>query len=121
MSFIQTIYRKITPFMYSNGFIAVSKCFYRIEADIAFCVELCMPSELLYVNFYLIPLYMPCKNRYYTYGNRLNNLDIKALPIIKKNANNDQIEQWCISFYDVLEMVVFPLPGIPIKTIFFIL
>jgi hypothetical protein len=84
MTVCNNIIKNIQGFMKVNGFNKIKRCFYRIDGDIAFCVELEVPSGLVYVNCYIIPLYVPAEYRYYTYGTRFA---IK-LPTIEISDNN---------------------------------
>lgn len=45
--------------------------FYRISNGIAFCIRIEHPG-LYYVNYFIIPLYLPQERISFTYGNRMN-------------------------------------------------
>ena len=57
--------------MKSNGFSFKKGCFYRIESDMAFCVNVEMPTGMVYANCFVLPLYVPADQIYMTYGTRL--------------------------------------------------
>lgn len=86
-----------------NGFSVQKRCFYCIYNDLAYCVELEMPSNLVYVTCYIIPLYMPTEFRYFTYGMRLK----EVLPIA--NISTTELEQWCDQLEQCLQRIVFPM------------
>lgn len=108
MSFTKKIINHISPYMAQKGYALSNKCFYIIQDEIAYCIEFDVPGGLLYVTFYVMPLYIPCENRYYTYGNRLNCMPEVNLSTLKKDANNHDIAIWCQSLISALEKVVFP-------------
>ena len=62
-----------------------------------------MPSSLIYATFFVMPLYIPCEHRYYTYGKR-----ISALPLLPRDASDKEIEKWCEALCEELENRVFP-------------
>ncbi len=103
MSVMNNIVKDIRPFMKQYGFSLTQKCFYRIENDLAYCVEIEKPSALVYVTCYIIPLYIPTEHRYYTYGTRMTD---KLLTV---NANTDVVEQWCERLKKNLQNRVFPV------------
>lgn len=94
MGFTQDIIKKISPFMKQSGYIRKGKCFYYVQNDIAFCVELDYTGHLLYVTYYFMPLYIPALNRYYSYGNRLNSHPQSKLSNLDANATKEQISFW---------------------------
>ena len=57
--------------MKANGFALKKGVFYRIENDMAFCVNLEMPTGTVYSNCFVLPLYVPTEFCYMTYGTRL--------------------------------------------------
>lgn len=62
---------KISPYMSACEFKRLKNCFYFVANNLAFCVEFEKPSGLFYLHYYIIPLYIPHKNRCFTYGNRI--------------------------------------------------
>lgn len=96
------IIKKLQGFMKLNGFNCRKRCFYKIDGDIALCVELEIPSGLAYVNCYVIPLYIPAENRYYTYGTRVNMI----LPIVGTDIND--VNLWCNQLMQLLSDSIFP-------------
>ena len=57
--------------MKANGFAFKKGVFYRIENDMAFCMNLEMPTGTVYSNCFVLPLYVPTEFCYTTYGTRL--------------------------------------------------
>jgi hypothetical protein len=103
MSVLRKITGQIRPYMDENGYTFSQNYFYKIHNDIAYGLELEMPSELVYATFFVIPLYIPCKNRYFTYGNRVS----KPMPL-SKNASENELEAWCGLLRKYLEKDIFP-------------
>lgn len=65
------IHKSIGPYMKKNGFKRKGKFYFKIKNDIAFCLEFEKPSQIIYIAYYFIPLYIPHENRCFTYGNRV--------------------------------------------------
>lgn len=103
MTATQKITNCIRPYMKNHDYQFSKKCFYRIQNDIACCVQFDMPSNLIYATFFVMPLYIPCEHRYYTYGNR-----ISALPLLPRDASDEKIEKWCEALCGELENKIFP-------------
>lgn len=74
----------------------------------AFCLEFDIPSEWLYATFFVMPLYIPCQNRYYDYGNRLSSLHRSKLSPLSKSAPDDELNVYCELLCYYLEKFVFP-------------
>lgn len=108
MSILQKITKLICPYMNEQGYTLSQKCFYKIHNDIAYCLEFDMPGGLVYANFFVMPLYIPCKNRYYTYGNRVNSLRRSKLLPLAKNASDDEVNDWCDLLLHYLKKCIFP-------------
>lgn len=107
MGTIPKIASQIRPYMKENGYTFSKKCYYKIQNDMAFCIQFDMPSGLVYATFFVMPLYIPCQNRYYTYGNRINALS-SQLSVLTSSASDNEIAKWCVSLCDQLEKIVFP-------------
>lgn len=71
MTFCERIRKNAQSFMKANGFAFKKGVFYRIENDMAFCVNLEMPTGTVYSNCFVLPLYVPTEFCYTTYGTRL--------------------------------------------------
>ena len=69
---------QLAPFFRSHGFKRKSNRFFKIINNVAFCIELDRPGGL-YVQSYIIPLYMPHDFRCFTYGERLQ--EFKKCPV----------------------------------------
>ena len=94
--------------MKQRGYIKKGKCFYYVQNDIAFCVELDYAGHLLYVTYYFIPLYIPALNRYYSYGNRLNSHPQSKLPNLDASATREQISFWTEELIHEIKYLVIP-------------
>ncbi len=108
MNIINQVIKLVSPYMKSKGFRLSKKNYYYISNDIAYCISLEMPGGLLYVNAYIMPLYLPCKNRYYTYGIRLNNY-CKSLFTLTKNDTDEDICRWCKELCWCIETEILPI------------
>lgn len=71
MTFCERIRKSAQSFMRANGFAFKKGIFCRIENDMAFCVNLEMPTGTVYSNCFVLPLYVPTEFCYMTYGTRL--------------------------------------------------
>lgn len=105
MSLLKQVVNQIRPYMQEHGYQFSRNCFYSIYDNIAYCIGLDMPGGLLYATFYVMPLYIPCENRYYSYGNRLHVLPFSHLAPLHEGTD---VLSWCEDFYKELEKVVFP-------------
>lgn len=99
---------RMRPFMKEHGYQNAKTCFYRIQNEIASCVQLDMPGGLVYVTFYVMPLYLPWENRCYTYGNRVSALRQCKFAPLRRDAGESEIAQWLEQLYGCLERFVFP-------------
>ena len=93
--------------MKDKGYKRKGKLFYKIEHSMAFCIEFEIPSQLLYVAFYVLPLYIPHENRNLTYGIRQQFNGVK----IRRNAQGKQIADdvcWHEEFLDYADTYIFP-------------
>ena len=108
MNIVNQVIKRIDSYMRSRGFSLFEKNYYYISNDIAYCISFEMPGGLLYVTAYIMPLYLPCECRYYSYGRRLNN-HYKRLFTLKKNDNNETICQWCEELCQCIEKEILPV------------
>lgn len=108
MSFTREIIKKTSSYLCAKGFSCSGRHFYKIANDLAFCVSIEMPSGLVYVTAYVVPLYVPCSYRYYTYGNRLNYIADIQLPILSKTDDLSKIDQWCNLLCQNLDQKIVP-------------
>ena len=108
MSILQKITKQIYPYMNEQGYTLSKKCFYKIHNDIAYCLEFEMPSGLVYVTFFVMPLYITAQHHYYTYGNRVGSLRHSKLLPLSKNASEDELNAWCKILLDSLDKVILP-------------
>lgn len=109
MTVIQKISDHIAPFMKEQGFCYKQKCFYKIHNDIAFCVQLDATVGLIHATYFVMPLYIPCSSRYYSYGKRITDLSASRLAALPREASDDEIAKWCTQLCSYLETTVFPL------------
>ncbi len=94
--------------MNEYGYTFSKKCFYKIQNDMAYCLQFDMPSGLVYATFFVMPLYIPSQNRYYTYGNRISSLHHSKLLPLSKSASDDELNVWRELLCYYLEKFVFP-------------
>lgn len=109
MSFTNEIAQRIGPYMKSRGFKRKGGRFYYVQNDIAFCVDLEMPTASVYVWAYVLPLYMPCDFIPLSYGNRMGNMPSVMLPSLLKTDSGEQIESWCSLLCRRIEDTIVPL------------
>ena len=108
MSILQKITEQIYPYMNEQGYNLSKKRFYKIHNDIAYCLEFDMPGRLVYATYFVMPLYIPTQNRYYTYGNRVSSLRRSKLLPLSQNASDDELTVWCKLLQHSLEKSIFP-------------
>ena len=94
--------------MSEKGYTLSKNCFYKIHNDIAYCLAFDTPGELVYATFFVMPLYIPCQNRYYTYGNRVNSLRRSKMLPLTKSASDDEVNVWCMLLLHYLKKYIFP-------------
>lgn len=107
MSVYQESKKYIKKFLSDRGFSNTKQTFYRIENDIAYCITFEVGS-LIYVVVHIVPLYIPSKRIYLTYGQRLNNITssgVKAILTTEKGANKTE---WLDSFCRCIDDIVLP-------------
>lgn len=109
MTVIQKITDHIAPFMKEQGFCYKQKCFYKIQNDIAFCVQLDATVGLIHATYFVMPLYIPCSTCYYSYGKRITDLSVSRLAALPREASDGEIAKWCDQLCSFLETTVFPL------------
>ena len=80
---------QLAPFFSAHGFKRKSNRFFKIINNVAFCIDLDRPGGL-YVQSYIIPLYMPHDFRSFTYGNRLQ--DFEKCPVPNENWLTERTE-----------------------------
>lgn len=101
---------QLAPFFKANGYKRKSNRFYKIVNNVAFCIELDRPGGL-YVQTYIIPLYMPHDFRYFTYGERLQEFKKCPVPdehfLTERTKCNEYVaktieccEKYILPFYD---------------------
>lgn len=108
MSIFKAVAKRITPYMRANGFILVGRSYYYIVNDIAHCISFDAPGGFLYVTAYIMPLFIPCDSKYYTYGNRLNVIDGVNLPLLSKSEDGVAIDKWCSQLRQHIERKILP-------------
>lgn len=110
MSVFRDVLKKITPFMKSRGFVrsGYSGRFYYVANDIAYCVTFEKPSILIYVEIYIIPLYIPTDFIYFTYGDRLRNLPGLELRTLTENEP-ELMEQWVADYCKAMDEKILPV------------
>lgn len=102
---IKRVLQEVTPYLVEHSFRKKKRLFYKVKEALAFCIEFENPGGLIYVNYYVIPLYVPHTGRCFTYGNRATlNIDCTGSAITSAEVNLavDQLR-------DTLRKVIFPL------------
>lgn len=108
MKILRNITKRIAPYLHAKGFLGSGNQYYFIENDISYCIGLDVPGGITYVTAYILPLYVPCETRYYTYGNRLNADPDICLPLLRKNAGDSEIDNWCENLCEAIDKHVLP-------------
>ena len=98
----------IAPYFRSRGFRRKGNTFSYIKNNISYRIGFEMPTGLIYVTAYIVPLYIPCECNYLSYGNRLSNLTKFEFPILLKDASSEQIEAWCQLLSNMLDTYILP-------------
>jgi hypothetical protein len=108
MNIAREVLKRISPYMKSKGFTLSGRNFYFISNDIAYCVAIDVPGGLLYATAYVMPLYVPCESRYYTYGDRINDQNKSMVPLLRKDADIETICKWCDVLCQCIETKIMP-------------
>lgn len=105
----QKLIRAITPYMKGYSFKRKGRFFYKLLEDLVFCVEFEKPGEIIYMNYYVVPLYMPHEFRCFTYGNRVvvSSDCIGAKP--EQEVNEGEITECVSQIQGYMETIVLPL------------
>lgn len=105
---VQSVICKLQPFMEQQGFSRTKACFYRIENHIAQCLEFESPGGMIYATCYIMPLYLPAKNRQFTYGIRLSAVPNTGVTPLNKNCDKLTFDQWCASYLSCFKSFAIP-------------
>ena len=95
MKLMPQIYKIMNPFFKEHGFSKKRGTYFKFSSNIAFCISFEKPSDLVYVSFCLLPLYIPTAFLYLTYGDRIGNRYPDRLPQLTGEANEESIITWC--------------------------
>lgn len=106
---IKVALKTIEPYMYENGFKKRNRLFYKIQNDLAYCIEFERPSGLVYVCYYVMPLYIPHANRCYTYGKRLVLKENNATLSLTNDSTVEEVTKWAKQLFIHIKNTVFPL------------
>lgn len=109
MTITQKIANHIEPYMSEHCFCFRKNCFYKIQNDIAFCVQFDATDGFVYATYFVMPLYIPCSTSYYSYGHRITSIPTSRLSALSRDASNDEIENWCRLLRHYLTDRVLPL------------
>lgn len=107
MNFSTHVCKQLALHLSSDGFERNGRLFYRIKNDLCFCIHIQMPSDLVHVHFFVMPLYIPSEHIYFTYGRRLC-YAVPTSPKLYKSASDEEIEIWCNETYQILSKEVLP-------------
>ncbi len=105
---LSKVKKKLKMSLLPMGFSNIENCYYYIKNDIAFCLSFDQPSGIVYCTFHIIPLYIPCERRYYTYGNRLNGFPNSSVGILMKSASDRELDVWYENLLYTLKVIIFP-------------
>ena len=100
--------KKLKQTLSPMGFRNAGNCYYYIKNDIAFCLSFDQPSGILYCTVHIIPLYIPCERRHYTYGNRLNSFSNSSVGVLMKSAPDKEVDTWFENLLYTLRESIFP-------------
>ena len=78
------------PFFKEHGYQQKGNTFFKIENGLAFCILFERPTAIIYVHYYVLPLYIPTDNHYLTYGDRLESHSIYPVPSFNISEENDE-------------------------------
>ena len=108
MTLMDKIHKEIKPYMAKNGFLRKGRIYYRISHDISYCIGFDNPGHNVHAYFFLMPLYIRSEFQYLTYGERLNILFHKEIPVLDKTATDGQIIDWVNSITNLISAYVLP-------------
>ena len=104
---IKMMIKRITPFFEMNQFNKKGYLFYYIKDKTAYCVEF-ESLNLIYCRYYILPLYIPTENRYYTYGNRMESFTKHKITPLDPSADDEAYQKWICSVQKALQLKIFP-------------
>lgn len=105
MKMKQEILKRMTPYMKQKGFALSKSSYVRISNDVAQCIDFSVPTGIMYVTAYIIPLYVPCEGRYYTYGSRVQ---IPSLLTLTRDSDAVVIDKICDDLRQHFDRQIFP-------------
>ena len=93
-----------------RGFLQKGKkTFYLRENDIIALFSFERPTGVLYLQFAILPLFLPCPGHItYSFGRRLESLFFD-LPTITKSASEEQVRAYCVLAMEHIEHDVLPV------------
>ena len=107
MNFSTYVCNQLASRLALDGFKRGGRLIYKITNELCFCFHIQIPSDLVHVHFFILPLYMPSERIHFTYGNRLC-YAIPSSPKLYKSASEEQIAIWCDETYEILTQTVLP-------------
>ena len=87
----------LRAFLKPYQFTQQRNIFYKISDDIAYCISIESPG-LLYIHYFIVPLYLPNERINLTFGNRLKN----------SSSSSQSSQFWIESVLEEIEARVFP-------------
>lgn len=105
MNLKREVAKRLTPYMKAKDFLLSKGTYCYVRNDIAYCISFDTPSGIMYVTAYIIPLYIPCEGRYYTYGKRVQP---HGVPPLSKDSNATEVDTWCNALCQYFEDHLFP-------------
>lgn len=96
--------RLLQPYMKDKGYYYNNKCFFRIQNNIAFCLQFDAPGSI-YAVWSIIPLYIPSDFLYYTYGKRFACYDKSEMREVLRDeiTREEWLREFCFMFENVAE------------------
>ena len=84
------------------------RTFYLVKDDIIGMIVLERPSDALYVQYAVMPLFLPCPGFiHYPYGNRLGNM-YRVLPTVYKDSPDELIQTFCDLALNYIKIEILP-------------
>lgn len=87
-----------------NSFTQQRRWFLRERDGLVQCVAFERPSQIIYPTYCIIPLYMPCTVRYYTYGRRISEVSrYRDASTIDERALLDALDRTVLPLFERLK------------------
>jgi len=107
MSFSTIVSKKLWEYLSNDGYSRSGRIIYKIKNDLCFCILIEMPTGIVDVEFFILPLYIPTEYIYLSYGNRLGYAE-RSAPTLRKTASEEEISAWSSETYQCLKTCILP-------------